>query len=111
ELVETLKPGESHPKLPVPLPKDTLIISGEDRYMVILERIKENYGKINVEKMIEIIKRPAAMEENLHNAIFVPEDLKMWLAVAADPNEKDYQACYQKYYEYDFLSLLKLCNV
>ena len=32
--------------------------------------------------LIEIIKRPVATNENLHNAIFSPQTLKMWCADA-----------------------------
>ena len=46
------------------------------------QRIQENYGRIDVAKLIEIIKRPAAMESNLHDAIFAPETLEMWFADA-----------------------------
>ena len=33
-------------------------------------------------KLIEIIKRPVAMQGNLHDAIFAPETLDMWFADA-----------------------------
>lgn len=110
QIVFTLKPGQNHPKLPAPPLDDTLIISGNDRYLVLLDRIKENYGKIDVNRFIEIMKRPAAMEHNLHDAIFEPKKLTMWLAVAKDPQEENYQACYQKYYKYNLNGLMRLLN-
>jgi len=33
--------------------------------------------------LIEIIKRPVAMSSNLHDAIFAPETLEMWVSDAA----------------------------
>jgi len=103
----TIKPGQNHPYLPSPPPKDTLIASAEDRYLEALKRISENYGNIDKDLLIEIIKRPVSMKSNLHNAIFVPKHLKMWLAVADDPSKDNFQACYQTYYEYDMPLILK----
>lgn len=98
----TVDPGQAHPLLPLPLAKDTVILSGEDRYLTIHEKIEENYGKIDEKILIEMIKRPVSMKSNLHNAIFHPESFTMWLAVAGDPATlEDFQACYQTYYEYN----------
>ncbi len=107
----TVDPGQEHPLLPLPLTKDTLILSGEDRYLAIHERIDENYGKIDEKILIEMIKRPVSMKSNLHNAIFHPESLTMWLAVAGDPSEQeDFQACYQTYYKYNLDEWLLLIS-
>jgi len=87
-------------------PEDTILMTGSDRYRILRERIVENYGKINLEKLIEIIKRPVSMSGNLHNAIFLPEEMKMFLAVAKRAYEKDFQACYQVYNEFDLKFLM-----
>ena len=76
-----LRPGEQHPLLPT-VPEDTVLISGDQRAKVLSRRIQESYGQIDAKAMIEIIKRPVAMNSNLHNAIFVPESLDMWFADA-----------------------------
>lgn len=76
-----LEPGQQHARLPL-VPEDVVLASGEDRATVLSRRIQENYGRINVPKLIEIIKRPVAMESNLHDAIFAPETLEMWFADA-----------------------------
>jgi hypothetical protein len=76
-----LQPGQQHPLLPF-VPDDTVLISGADRAKVLSERIQQHYGKINVDAMIEIIKRPVSMASNLHDAIFSPETLDMWFADA-----------------------------
>jgi len=108
KILETLKPGISHDMLPLPPKEDTLVISGSDRYLTILKRIEENYGSIDKDVLIEMIKRPVSMSSNLHNAIFDPANSLMWLAVAASPDEEDFQACYQPYFQYDLKELLSI---
>jgi hypothetical protein len=76
-----LEPGQQDPRL-AHVPEDTVLISGEDRSKVLSQRIQESYGRIDVARLIEIIKRPAAMESNLHDAILAPETLEMWFADA-----------------------------
>jgi len=76
-----LGPGEQNPQLPL-VPNDTVLISGPGRAEALSNRLQEHYGKIDVATMIEIIKRPVAMSSNLHNAIFTPETLDMWVADA-----------------------------
>lgn len=79
--VTVLRPGEQHPLLPQ-VPEDTVLVSAGDRAKVLSQRILEAYGKIDPQRMIEIIKRPVAMPSNLHNAVFSPETLEMWFADA-----------------------------
>ena len=76
-----LGPGEQNPLLPL-VPNDTVLMSGPGRAEALSNRLQEHYGKIDVATMIEIIKRPVAMSSNLHNAIFAPETLDMWVADA-----------------------------
>lgn len=87
-----LRPGQQHPELP-PVPEDVVYFSAGDRAKALSERLHEAYGKIDVPKMIEIIKRPVAMNSNLHNAIFMPESLDMWVADAGP----DSVACDEPY--------------
>ncbi len=79
--VEVMRPGRQHPLLPT-VPEDTVLISGPDRAQVLSRRLLRHYGKIDAATMIEIIKRPVAMSSNLHNAVFLPETLDMWVADA-----------------------------
>ena len=87
-----LGPGQQDPRLPR-VPADTVLVSGEDRAKLLSQRIEANYGRIDVPKLIEIIKRPVAMQSNLHDAIFAPETLEMWVADAG----RDAPACDQPY--------------
>jgi dienelactone hydrolase len=81
EKVEILKPGQQDPRLAY-IPEDTVLISAPDRIKHLSDRVQANYGKIDVAKMIEIIKRPVAMNSNLHDAIFAPETLEVWFSDA-----------------------------
>jgi len=81
EKVEVLEPGAQHELLPH-VPPDTVLISGGNRLKILSERLVASHGQIDVETMIEIIKRPVAMNSNLHNAVFRPETLDMWCADA-----------------------------
>lgn len=76
-----LTPGEQNLRLPL-VPEDTVLISGPGRAEKASQRLQAAFGKIDVPTLIEIIKRPVAMESNLHNAIFAPESLDMWFADA-----------------------------
>ncbi|MDD2601003.1 MAG: C45 family autoproteolytic acyltransferase/hydrolase [Kiritimatiellae bacterium] len=87
-----LQPGEQHELLP-PVPADTVMFSGGSRAKKLSERLHAALGKIDAQTMIEIIKRPVAMKSNLHNAIFLPETLDMWVADAG----KKSPACDEPY--------------
>lgn len=76
-----LEPGQQHPRL-ARIPPDTVIISGGDRSKVLSERIQADFGRIDVAKLIQIIKRPAAMQSNLHDAVLAPKTLEVWFADA-----------------------------
>lgn len=105
-IFDLLRPGETHPKLPNPLP-DCLLVS--ERHKLLSELTEKHYGRIDVETAIEITKY-IAMDCNLHNAIMLPEDGVMYLAVAADPSRPNYQACYQPYYKYELARFLPIAD-
>jgi hypothetical protein len=81
ETLQVLEAGEQHPRLPQ-VPKDTIMISGGKRAEILSQRLHKNLGSITPELMIEIIRRPVAMNSNLHNAIFKPKTLDVWFAKA-----------------------------
>lgn len=80
-VLEIIKPGEQDKRLP-PVPKDTVMISGGTRAKELSKRLNEQHGKITPEVMTQLIKRPVAMNSNLHDAIFMPESLDLWYAEA-----------------------------
>lgn len=101
EKVTVLGPGEQHPMLPL-VPEDSVLISGDSRAKTLSRRIQENYGRIDAAKLIEIIKRPVAMQSNLHNAVFAPETLEMWFADAG----RHTPACDEPYAKVNLRELL-----
>lgn len=78
-------------------PKDVLVLSGTDRYRHFLERLMPRYGQVDEQALMELVKRPVSMKSNLHVAIFRPETLEVWVAVAAPDGSP---ACDQPYYRY-----------
>lgn len=98
---DVLRAGENHPQLP-PALADTVLVSGPDRAEHLNRRLKQNYGRIDPATMIEIIKRPVAMESNLHNAVFAPQTLDMWIADAG----KHTPACDEPYVHCNLRQLL-----
>lgn len=78
-------------------PADALVISGYDRYEHFVERLAPAYGKVDAPLLQELVKRPVSMKSNLHVAIFHPETLEVWVAVAASDGAP---ACDQPYHRY-----------
>lgn len=90
-------------------PKDTLLLTGviaPERYPILEKRILDNYGSIDAEKLIEIIKQPVARTSNLHNAIFHPSSLRVWVAHAGVLGPEIEPACNQPYHCYCLKDLL-----
>lgn len=106
---EFLKPGQGHPLLPTPV-EDCVLISGGDRYAILCERVRENFGKLDVSSVIEMIKCPLSMKSNLHDAIMVPAKQEMYLANAVNPAQNNFQACYQMYYKHDLKEYAKILD-
>jgi hypothetical protein len=90
--IMVLEPGQQNPLLPH-VPEDTVLMSAEDRAVALGKRVEEQYGKIDVPQLIDIIKPPVAMESNLHDAIFAPQTQEMWFADAG----KNTPACNEPY--------------
>ncbi|MBN2330166.1 MAG: peptidase C45 [Candidatus Omnitrophica bacterium] len=78
-------------------PEDCVIISGDDRYKIFTERLLEKYGQVDEKVFQELITRPVSMKGNLHNAVFHPSTLEVWVANAGADGEP---ACNQPYYHY-----------
>jgi hypothetical protein len=92
EKVDILLPGAQHEQLPH-VPPETVMISGGNRAKHLSEKLTKQAGSIDVEAMIDIIKRPVAMSSNLHNAVFRPETGDMWFSDAG----KKTPACDEPY--------------
>jgi hypothetical protein len=99
---EVIKPNQYHKQLTEPV-KDAVLMSAGSRYKKLVERVKENHGKIDAEKAIHLMDRPVAMKSNLHNALFAPQSLEVWVANAGPKTP----ASKEPYTHYDFKSLLE----
>ncbi len=99
---EVIKPNQYHKQLPEPV-KDAVIMSAGNRYKKLVERIKESHGKIDVEKAIHLMDRPVAMKSNLHDALFAPQSLEVWVSNAGPKTP----ASSEPYTHYNFGELLK----
>ncbi len=92
EAIEFVQPGAAHPKLPTPL-DDAVLLSAGDRYQHLVEGVKAKYGRLDVQAALDLMKRPVAMRSNLHNVLFVPQDLEFHVANARGASP----ACDQPY--------------
>ena len=87
-------------------PQHCLLMTGfsyPERYPHLVERILSSYGTIDEAVLQEIIKRPVSRDTNLHNAIFLPSQLKVWVSHAGPHDEP---ACDQPYTAFSLPELL-----
>ncbi|MFC1454274.1 C45 family autoproteolytic acyltransferase/hydrolase, partial [Verrucomicrobiota bacterium] len=77
-MFQVVRAGEAVDRLPEAVP-DAVLISSGNRYKNLVRRVRENYGRIDARTLLNIIKRPVAMRSNLHDAIFEPQDLRLWV--------------------------------
>jgi len=79
---EVVRSGQAVAQLPEAVENAVLLSSG-NRYRNLVKRVREHYGKIDAHMLFDIIKRPVSMRSNLHDAIFEPQDLRIWVANAS----------------------------
>lgn len=82
ESLEFVAPGEAHPLLGDGIP-DAVILSAGNRLDELKRRVRESHGKIDSEIGQQLMCRPVAMDSNLHNVLFVPEDGVFFVANAS----------------------------
>ena len=97
DLLDVVLPGTSHPQFPEPV-EDAVLMSAGQRYKDLVKRVQDRYGNIDPAALIEIIDRPVAMKNNLHNVVFSPEDLSLWIANAG----RTTPACREEYAFYEW---------
>ncbi len=81
-------------------PKNCIAMTGfsyPERYPILVERLLAAYGQIDASALQQIIKQPVSRPSNLHNAIFLPAALKVWISHAGPQDEP---ACDQPYFSY-----------
>jgi len=102
EKVEFVYPGDGHPLLGEGI-KDTVLLSAGDRLATLRGRVQQFYGRIDKSRAQWLMSRPVAMESNLHNVLFVPEDGLFQVANASHSGP----AADQPYVEYDLNALVQ----
>jgi isopenicillin-N N-acyltransferase-like protein len=85
-------------------PEASIVLTRGEQYQLLSERLMAQYGHITINDLIEAIKQPVAHTTNLHNAIFAPESLEIWISHAGPHNEP---ACDQPYHHFEWKSLFQ----
>jgi hypothetical protein len=96
-----LRPGESHPDAALPV-KDTVLLSGGDRYKELSKRVKTDWGQFDAHTARALMTRPVCMNSNIHSVLFQPDTLDFWVANADDANP----ASHTRYTHYNLGELL-----
>lgn len=102
EIFETVWSGESHPQLKRPV-KDTVLLSADDRYETLVDRVEANYGKFDMESARSLMDPPVCMNSNIQSVLFAPDTLDFWVANADSENV----ASLTRYTHYNLRELLK----
>lgn len=79
--IEFVAPGQAHPQLGEGI-SDAVVLSAGSRLDALKTRIRESYGKIDTTIGQQLMCRPVAMDSNLHNVLFVPEDSILYVSNA-----------------------------
>jgi len=99
--IEFIESGQAHPRLGEGI-EDTVILSAGERLSCLRGRVQDQYGKIDAAAAMQLMSRPVAMKSNLHNALFVPQDLELHASQASH----DKIAAHRPYVKFDFAGLL-----
>jgi hypothetical protein len=99
---DVIRPGAEHPLLPKPV-KDAVVLSADDRYEKLVQRVKSGHGTFTAETAIRLMDRPVAMKSNLHNVLFEPRSTRFWVANASPDGQP---AAEQEYFEFRLTDLL-----
>lgn len=100
--LEFIFPGQSDPRLGEGI-EDAVVLSAGSRLEKLRERVQERYGQFDVEAAQWLMCRPVAMQSNLHNVLFVPEDGVLYVASA----DHRHPAADRPYVRVDLGELLK----
>lgn len=84
-------------------PENCIVLTRWSHFDILKERLSKSYGNMTVEDLQNAIKQPVAHPSNLHNAIFAPESLEVWISHAGPNNEP---ASDQPYHHFCLLELL-----
>jgi hypothetical protein len=102
EKIEFLAPGAAHPLLGEGI-ADAVVLSAGDRLKLLRQRVTAQHGKLDATSAMHLMDRPVAMSNNLHNALFVPQQGIVYIANASN----DQPAAMRPYVKYDLTALLR----
>jgi len=100
--IQFIKPGESHELLPRPH-EDAVTLSAGGRYLCLSGRVEKMYGKFTPQIALDLMARGVAMESNMHDALFKPETLELWVANSTIQAP----ACNLPYTHYDLNEIMR----
>lgn len=102
ESLEFVLPGQGHELLGDGIP-DAVVLSVGSRLEKLRERVMGRHGEIDVEVGQWLMSRPVAMQSNLHNVLFVPQDGVLYVANA----DHGHPAAERPYVRLDLFALLR----
>jgi hypothetical protein len=105
ESIEFIQPGQSDPRLGDGI-KDAVVLSAGSRLEKLRQRVQEKHGQIDATIGKWLMNRPVAMQSNLHNVLFVPEDGVLYVANA----DHQHPAAERPYVRLDLHELLRSMN-
>ena len=82
---------------------DAVVLSAGSRLEELRKRVKDGYGKFDTGAATQLMCRPVAMNSNLHNVLFVPEDGLLYVANASHSKP----AADERYVKLDLNALLR----
>ncbi len=100
--IKFIGPNEYHPQLPRPL-EDAVMLSAGGRYTCLVDRVEKQYGNFTPQLALDLMARGVSMTSNMHNALFKPRTLELWVAnsTVREP------ACNRPYRYYDVAELMR----
>lgn len=101
ESIAFIGPNEAHPQLPRAF-EDAVLLSAGDRYNCLADRVEKMYGEITPQIALDIMARGVAMKSNMHNALFKPATLELWVANST----MESPASNRPYVHYDIRALM-----
>lgn len=83
--------------------EDAVLLSADDRYELLVERVRAAHGRIDAEAALALMDRPVSMKSNLHNVLFESSTGRFWVAHASPDGRP---AAEQTYRGFDLRELL-----
>lgn len=86
EEIDFVGPNEAKAPLTRPI-KDAVVLSADERYTLLTQRIEEKWGKLDAAGCRELMHRPVAMKSCLHAVLMAPKTAELWVANATPAGE------------------------